>query len=50
MEFNYAYKGNSTVLDRGGDTRMSFAPDLKREPVYFLGDLRQNIAFREAMM
>jgi hypothetical protein len=49
MEFNYAYKGNSAVLDRGGDTRMSFAPDLKREPVYFVGDLRQNIAFREAM-
>jgi hypothetical protein len=49
MEFNYAYKGNSAVLDRGGDTRMSFAPDLKRQPVYFLGDLRQNIAFREAI-
>jgi hypothetical protein len=49
MEFNYAYKGNSAVLDRGGNTRMSFAPDLKREPVYFLGDLRQNIAFREAI-
>jgi hypothetical protein len=49
MEFNYAYKGNSAILDRGGNTRMSFAPDLKREPVYFLGDLRQNIAFREAM-
>jgi hypothetical protein len=49
MEFNYAYKGNSAILDRSGETRMSFAPDLKREPVYFLGDLRQNIAFREAM-
>ncbi len=49
MEFNYAYKGNSAVLDRGGDTRMSFAPDLKRAPVYFLGNLRQNIAFREAI-
>jgi hypothetical protein len=49
MEFNYAYKGNSAVLDRGGDTRMSFVPDLKRAPVYFLGDLRQNIAFREAI-
>ncbi len=28
---------------------MSFAPDLKREPTYFVGELRQNVSFREAI-
>ncbi len=28
---------------------MSFAPDLKREPTFFRGELRQHIAFREAI-
>lgn len=49
MEFNYAYKGNTGVIDRGGSTQMSFSPDLKRPPTYFIGELRQNVAFREAI-
>jgi hypothetical protein len=49
MEFNYAYKGNTSVSDRGASTQMSFSPDTKRPPTYFIGELRQNVAFREAI-
>ena len=28
---------------------MSFSPDTKRPPTYFIGELRQNVAFREAI-
>ena len=49
MEFNYAYKGNTGVIEQGNNTQMSFSPDLKRPPTYFIGELRQNVAFREAI-
>jgi hypothetical protein len=49
MEFNYTYKGHSAVSGSGDRTQMSFAPDLTREPTFFRGELRQNIAFREAI-
>jgi hypothetical protein len=49
MEFNYSYKSNSTVSGQGDRTAMSFSPDATRQPTYFRGELRQNIAFREAI-
>lgn len=49
MEVNYAYKGSTAVVDKGDRTQMSFSPDTKREPTFFIGELRQNIAFREAI-
>ncbi|PMB54132.1 hypothetical protein CEN39_00780 [Fischerella thermalis CCMEE 5201] len=49
MEFNYSYKGNTAVVDNGGNTQMSFSPDTKRPPTYFIGELQQNVAFREAI-
>jgi hypothetical protein len=49
MEFNYAYKGNTAVVEKGTNTQMSFSPDLKRPSTYFVGELRQNVAFREAI-
>ncbi len=49
MEFNYSYKGNTGVTESGGNTQMSFSPDTKRPPTYFIGELRQNVAFREAI-
>ncbi len=49
MEFNYSYKGNSGITDSGANTQMSFSPDTKREPTYFVGELRQKIPFREAI-
>ncbi len=49
MEFNYAYKGSTAVSDRGSSTQLSFSPDTKRPPTYFIGELHQNVAFREAI-
>jgi hypothetical protein len=49
MEFNYSYPGNSSISSNGDRTQMSFAPDVTRTPTYFRGELRQNIAFREAI-
>ncbi|AFY91771.1 SWIM zinc finger family protein [Chamaesiphon minutus] len=49
MEFNYSYPGNSSISSNGDRTNMSFAPDVTRTPTYFRGELRQNIAFREAI-
>jgi SWIM zinc finger len=49
MEFNYSYQKSSSVASHGDRTQMSFAPDLTRAPTFFRGELRQNIAFREAI-
>lgn len=49
MQFEYSYAGSTTVQNRGDSTELSFAPDLKREPTFFSGELRQNVAFREAI-
>jgi len=49
VEFEYAYRGNSAVEHRGDRTELSFSPDTKRPPTYFTGELRQNVAFREAI-
>jgi SWIM zinc finger len=49
MEFNYSYKNSSSISGNGDRTQMSFAPDVTRTPTFFRGELRQNIAFREAI-
>ncbi|MBN1205451.1 MAG: SWIM zinc finger family protein [Myxococcaceae bacterium] len=49
MEFEYAYRGNTAVEHRGDRTELSFSPDTRRPPTYFSGELRQNVAFREAI-
>ncbi len=49
MEFNYTYRGSSAVASTADQTRMSFAPDVRREPTFFTGKLRQRIEFREAI-
>lgn len=50
MEFNYAYKGNTSIDNFQADkTNMSFVPDATRIPTYFSGELGQNVAFREAI-
>lgn len=49
MQFDYAYRGNSGVDNQANRTALSFAPDLKREPTFFVAELRKNIAFREAI-
>ena len=49
MEFNYKFKGSSGVSSNQNSTDMSFAPDLNREPTFFVAKLRQSLNFREAM-
>jgi SWIM zinc finger len=49
MEFSFAYKGSSAVLNRPDSTRLSFAPDLRREPTFFTGELHKSVPFREAI-
>jgi len=49
VEFEYAYRGSTAVEHRGDRTELSFSPDTKRTPTYFSGELRQNVAFREAI-
>lgn len=49
MEFNYSYQKESLVNSSAARTEMSFAPDTTREPTFFRGELRQNVAFREAI-
>jgi hypothetical protein len=49
MEFNYAYGSDSSVRNSASGTKMSFAPDTLRQPTFFSGELRQGVAFREAI-
>jgi hypothetical protein len=49
MLFEYAYAGSTSVANAPNATSMSFAPDLNRQPTYFRGELRQSVAFREAI-
>lgn len=49
MQFNYAYFGNTAVDNTATQTALSFAPDVKREPTFFTGELGHTVAFREAM-
>ncbi|HZS08503.1 MAG TPA: SWIM zinc finger family protein [Blastocatellia bacterium] len=49
MQFDFAYNGVTAVEHLSSETRMSFAPDVKREPTFFSGELGKNIEYREAI-
>jgi SWIM zinc finger len=49
MQFDYKFKGDTTVSSSSSATAMSFAPDVFREPTYFSGYLNKHIPFREAI-
>lgn len=49
MLFDYRYNGSTTVANVTDQTRMAFAPDTNREPVYFAGELAKSLEFREAI-
>ena len=49
MEFNYKFKGESSVKSNAEAVDMSFSPDLFREPTYFSGLLNSKVPFREAI-
>ena len=46
MIFEHKYGGNSAVSGNASQTGISFAPDVLREPTFFVGKLRKNLAFR----
>src|SRR5688500_16412553 len=49
MNFTVAYKGRSGLTSTAGGTALSFAPNLRRDRVAFVGDLREPLRFREAV-
>lgn len=49
MQFDYTYKGSTSVASTANRTQMSFAPDVTREPTFFIGELGRKIEFREAI-
>lgn len=49
MQFDYKFKGDTSVSNNAQSTQMSFAPDVLREPTYFSGYLNKHIPFREAI-
>jgi hypothetical protein len=49
VQFDYTYKGSTSVASTADRTRMSFAPDVRREPTFFTGELGRKLEFREAI-
>jgi hypothetical protein len=49
MHFDYKFSGNSEVKSNSSSVAMEFAPDVLRDPTYFIGELNQKIPFREAI-
>ncbi len=49
MLFDYSYHGSSNVESSSSSTSMNFVPDAKREPTFFMAELRQKLEFREAI-
>ncbi|WP_055448101.1 SWIM zinc finger family protein [Lacinutrix mariniflava] len=49
MQFNFKYGGSSSVNNGVSTTGVSFAPDVLREPTFFVGTLNKKIPFREAI-
>src|SRR5205085_10929004 len=49
MNFSVAYKGHSGVTGGPGGMSLSFAPNLRRDRVSFVGDLTDPLRFREAV-
>src|SRR3954447_3912287 len=49
MNFTVAYRGHSGVTGGPGGLAVSFAPNLRRDAVSFVGDLREPLRFREAI-
>ena len=49
MEFKYKYQGKSGISDSVNQSNVSFAPDSLRKPTFFVGTLKQGLAFREGI-
>jgi hypothetical protein len=49
MNVTYRYINPSSVSSDASQTQLAFSPDTLRPPSFFVGELKQNIAFREAI-
>src|SRR6516225_6254877 len=49
MDFTVAYKGRSGLSAGTAGMSLSFVPNLRRDRVSFVGDLRSPLRFREAV-
>lgn len=49
MLFDYKYSGSTSVNSTAEGTSMSFAPDVLRQPTFFVGKLNKKVSFREAI-
>src|SRR5216683_3513862 len=49
MDFTVAYKGRSGLTAGAAGMSLSFAPNLRRDRVSFVGDLRYPLRFREGV-
>jgi hypothetical protein len=49
VEFDYVYKGETSVTSGADRTDMSFSPDTKRPPTFFSGELEKSVIFREGI-
>lgn len=49
MLFNHKFSGNTEVKSNSSSVGMSFAPDLFRDPTFFIGELNHKVPFREAI-
>ena len=49
MQVSYRYKGKSQVSGNSSQAELSFSPDGLRKPTYFVGELKNKLAFREAI-
>ncbi len=50
MNLSLAYAAPSFVREQGGQSLFSFAPNLKRAPVFFDGGLRDALSVRDALL
>jgi hypothetical protein len=49
MNFVHRYFGATSAVSDARSTTLGFAPDLLREPTYFVGKVRNHLPFREAI-
>lgn len=49
MQVSYRYKGKSQISGSSVQADVSFAPDSLRQPAFFVGQLKDKLAFREAI-
>jgi len=49
MEVTHRYAGSSGAIREGDEEKISFSPDLLREPTFFVGQVSNHVNFREAI-